>query len=315
MIVEGYNQARDLGTVDETIAALRQQEFDLSTVEIILAGSPEQVKGWANRFTEETQFHSIRAHSLEGAHYYLLKNAGALVATGEILAFTDSDVIPLPTWLPSLVDRIDGGAAATAGVTMFRPNSRLSPDSLLMLVIASVSWGWVMGESDERARGFMDHNFGILAEAFRQHQYDGQYGRVMASPLLFRALKNAGHGVVMVPLQRAGHQFSIRYWIRSLHFRYGYEVYHLRRVDGDYPNRWIRRFGPLEPVATLGWHMMLDVPRWFRYSRAAGVPRWKAVAAFPLLLSISAIARGIEVVGMYATMLAPKKMKKWSENV
>jgi cellulose synthase/poly-beta-1,6-N-acetylglucosamine synthase-like glycosyltransferase len=125
----------------KTIAALRQQQFDLSTVQIILAGSPEQVEGWGDRFEGETQFHSIRPHSLPGAHYYRLKNAGAQVAEGEILAFTDSDVIPAPSWLPSLVKGIEEGAVATAGITMFRPSAGLAPDSIVMLVLGCVTWG------------------------------------------------------------------------------------------------------------------------------------------------------------------------------
>jgi hypothetical protein len=161
----------------------------------------------------------------------------------------------------------------------------------------------------------MDHNFAIRAEAFREHNYETQYGRILASPLLFRALKNAGHSVWLVPMQRAAHHFTFRYWMKSLHFRYGYEVHQLRRVDQGYPNSWIRWFGLLEPVATMGWHMMLDVPRWFRYSQAAGVPACKAVLVLPLLVLVSAFARGFEMVGMYSTMLSPTKMRKRAENV
>jgi glycosyltransferase involved in cell wall biosynthesis len=204
VIVEGYNQSRDLGSADDTIAALRRQEFDLSTVEVILAGSPEQVEGWERRFAGESQFHSLRPYSLAGAHYYRLKNAGAMAATGEILAFTDSDVIPSPRWLASLVEAIDNGAVATAGITQFRPSSGLEPDSIVMMMVASVTWGWVVGKSPEAARGFMDHNLGIRADAFREIQYETQYGRILASPLLFRALQKAGKSVRLVGQQRAG---------------------------------------------------------------------------------------------------------------
>jgi hypothetical protein len=103
--------------------------------------------------------------------------------------------------------------------------------------------------------------------------------------------------------------------MKSLHFRYGYEVYQLRRMDEGYPVSWLRWFGPVEPIVSMGWHMMLDVPRWFRYAQASGLPAWKALGVLPLLLLISSFARSCEMVGMYSTMLWPVSMRSWAENV
>jgi hypothetical protein len=41
--------------------------------------------------------------SSPGSHYYALKNHGARVATGQIVVFIDSDVIPEPDWLSQIL--------------------------------------------------------------------------------------------------------------------------------------------------------------------------------------------------------------------
>jgi hypothetical protein len=63
------------------------------------------------------------------------------------------------------------------------------------------------------------------------------------------------------------------------------------------------------------WHILLDIPRWFRFSRHLGQSFPYRLACLPLLPILSTLGRGAEMVGMYATMINPEKMKKWAENV
>lgn len=319
VVIEGYNESRDLGTADETINALKHQDFPLGQVEVILVGSLAQTQDWQKRYAEGTPFFAVKTIDFEGAHYYELKNGGAKIAAGEIIAFTDSDVRPKPTWLRAIADGIHNGADVVVGPSLFRQESGFSPDSPLMRVLASITWGWVVGKrwqgAYRTAVGFMDHNVALRAEAFRQHQYRTEFGRVIASPLLYRSLANAGLSVLMQPQQQATHHFSWSYWLIKLHFRYGYEVFHLRRLDPNYPNQWIRRTGILEPLITMLWHVLLDGPKWLRFSGLLQTNRLYRLALLPVVMIFSAIAHTSEMVGMYATLLAPDRMKQWAETV
>lgn len=321
VVVESYNESRDLGLVDDTMAALATQDFPVDQMEIILVGSVEQAGHWEKLYVGNSNFHSVKAIAQDTLHYYELKNGGAEFASGHIIAFTDSDVLPRATWVSAIVSGIETGADVTVGPSLFhkRNGFTLQADCALMRAAASITWGWIMGKRINgdvpEARGFMDHNVALRTDAFRSHQYRTDFGRIIASPLLYRELVNAGLQVEVRPGQQAVHHFSWRYWLIGLHFRYGNEVYRLRRLDSDYPNQWISRTSIFEPLVTMAWHMMLDVPRWFRFARLLGTGPVYRLGFLPLLVVLSAAARGAEMAGMYATILAPDKMRKWAENV
>jgi hypothetical protein len=321
IVVEGYNESRDLGTVDNTMAALSAQDFPVKQMEIILVGSAEQAGHWEKRYVQNSYFHSVKVIAQDTLHYYKLKNGGAEIAAGNIIAFTDSDVQPRATWVSAIVGGIEAGADVTVGPSLFhkRNGFTLKADCPLMRAAASISWGWILGRRSNggipEARGFMDHNVALKADAFRAHPYRTEFGRVIASPLLYRELFKAGFRIVVQPAQQAAHHFSWRYWLISLHFRYGNEVFRLRRLDPDYPNQWISRTSIFEPLVTMAWHMMLDVPRWFRFAGLLGVGSFYSLGFLPLLILLSATARGTEMAGMYATMMAPEKMRQWADKV
>lgn len=319
VVVEGYNESRELGTASATMNALKQQDFPLDRVEVVLVGSPVQTDEWKRLYSNGTPFLSVKTVEIEKANYYELKNRGASIATGEIIAFTDSDVLPKPTWLSSAALAIANGADVVVGPSLFRNDRGFSPDSILMQVAASITWGWILGKNQggqlPQPVGFMDHNVIFRGETFRSHQYRTEFGRICASPLLYRAIANAGAKIVLHPKQQVAHYFSWRYWLVSLHFRYGYEVFALRRLDKDYPNQWIARTMILEPLVTMAWHVMLDIRRWFRFSRILEINWLRTGALLPVLTVMSVVARGAEMFGMYATLLAPNAMKQWAEKV
>jgi hypothetical protein len=161
----------------------------------------------------------------------------------------------------------------------------------------------------------MDHNIAFRAETFRLHPYRLDQGRLLGAPLLYRKLKDAGVKISFNPEQQVVHFFSWDFWLVKLHFRYGYEVYLLRRLDKAYPNQWISRTMIFEPLVTMAWHVLLDVPRWFRVSRLLGVNRIRRLTILPVLIALSTAARCAEMAGMYATIMAPTAMKRWAETV
>ena len=321
VIVEGYNESRELGQAINTLEALKEQDFPVDRVEVILLGSATQVKEWNERYASGSPFWGLQAIEAEGLTYLQLKNHGAQFASAEILAFTDSDVYPHRTWLSSLVEGIHGGGDVSIGLSLFKSADSWEWNRATRLAAACITWGWIVGKETDSSRGlpkpvgFMDHNFGLRAETFHRHQYNSQFGRLCGAPLLARSFLDGGARLVLQPKQRVTHYFSWWYWLKCLHFRYGYEVYMLRRLDKKYPNQWIARLTIFEPVMTMLWHMALDVPRWFRVSRLLAIHPIRRVFILPFIVGMSCLARGTEMVGMYSTMVARESMRKWAESV
>lgn len=323
IVIEGYNESKDQGVADDTILALTAQRYPLDSVELVLVGSKDQAQSWAQRFADPAPFAQVTAVAAEGESYYGLKNRGATLARGEIIVFTDSDVRPTPTWLGAIIEAMEAGADVSVGLSLFKDADGWSAKSVWRWMAVSITFGYILGPirrgtlawPEVTVRGFMDHNVAIRAAWFKNDQYRTEYGRVIASPLLFRTLKRAGARIILHPQQRIVHYFKWSYWLHKLHFRYGYEVYRLRRLDPDYPAQWISRTGIFEPLVTWIWHVVLDGPRWLRFSRLMGMPLLMRLVTLPAAMGLSVVARGTEAVGMVGTMIAPTAMRRWAESV
>jgi glycosyltransferase involved in cell wall biosynthesis len=313
VVVEGYNEAHHLGTAEDTIRALCGQDFPLGRVSVTLVGSSAQAAAWRARFTDPAPFLSVEAVTADEASYYQLKNIGGARVRGEVIAFTDSDATPERGWLAAIVEGIEEGADVVVGPSLFS-SERRGPESALMQAAASIAWGFVVKVRDERASGgFLSHNVAVRADSFRRHPYPQELGRTCGSPLLYRALAGARQKFALKPGQRVAHAFTWGWWLGTFHFRAGYEVYWIRRLDPAYPNHWIARTWLLEPPLTTLWHMLLDVPQWFRFAKLLRLGRARRLALLPLVVLLSAAARGSEMAGMYCTIFANERMKRWAE--
>ncbi|MCS6814396.1 MAG: glycosyltransferase [Cyanobacteria bacterium] len=321
VVVEGYNQAQEQGIVDNTLHALRHQDFPLDQVEVILVGSAYQLLEWQSLCYNPAPFQAIKLVDGGDAIYYELKNKGAAIATGDIIAFTDSDVCPQRRWLSSIVTTIRQGADASVGFSLFKRAKGWAAGSIVRQIAACITFAYVLGKirhwrsgqlPDVEVRSIVGHNVALRRELFQRCQYRIDQGRLLASPLLFSSVAQVGAIVALHPQQQVVHYFTWTYWVR-LHFRFGYEIYQLRRLDPVYPNQWIARMGILEPLVTLGWHMVLDIPRWLRFSCLLSMNPLQRWGLLPVVMGLSLVAHSAEMVGMYWTMVAPAAMKQWAE--
>lgn len=323
VVIEGFNESQEQGFADNTMAALKLQDYPLDRVEIILVGSRAQSAEWQESYCNDpAPFLSVKTVAADDALYYRLKNLGAQQATGEIIVFTDSDVCPKPTWISAFVEGIQSGADVSIGISLFKDLNGWTSRNILHKITVCITFAYILGKIFEHKRGqipnmeirgFVGHNVAMRTEVFRQSQFSTEFGRLIASPLLFLSLVKQGYDVVLHPKQQVVHFFEWGYWVR-LHYRFGYEVYQLRRLDKTYPNQWITKLGWLEPVATMLWHMLLDMPRWFRFSRLLEMPVLVRLGLFPVVVVLSTIARGAEMFGMFSTMRSPAAMKQWAES-
>ena len=310
--IEGYNETLEIGALEETLAALRAQLYPLDRVEVLLIGSSAQIKHWAAYEANPAPFAAIRAIDAGESRYYALKNRGARESAADILVFIDSDIAPLPGWLGSLVAAINAGATATCGPSLFRDGSLESSRRLPLLVAAAISWGFIVGKGG-RASGFLSHNLGFQRDAFERIGFREEFGRTLAGSVLLDEMNGAGIQPVFVPEQRVAHAFQWRWWFTRLHVRFGHEVYLLHRLNFRVVSRYARFLGPLDAIATPCWHVLLDFPKWWRYSGVLGVPLIKRLAGLILVLPCSFLARGGEMAGMVRTVFSEGRMRAFAE--
>ncbi len=108
------------GTIGPCVAAVRSQDFSGDPPEIIVVDD-----GSTDRTAEVAEREGARIVRLAGLGPAAARNRGATEGNGEILAFTDADCTPDPTWLKELVAPFaDPSVAATKGAYRTEQRSR-----------------------------------------------------------------------------------------------------------------------------------------------------------------------------------------------
>ena len=118
VIVPTFHDWERLGVC---LQALGAQTYPAHLIEVIVVNNdpsdvpPESLSLGKN----------VRLFSEEKAGSYAARNTGVSAASGNVLAFTDSDCIPDEEWLATGVDRLRNGAERVAGrVAMFAPSEQ-----------------------------------------------------------------------------------------------------------------------------------------------------------------------------------------------
>ena len=113
VVVPAYQRARYL---PHLFAAIGAQVYPASRMELIVVDNSSTddtefvVEAWAREMPFPVLFHR-KGNKGPAAS----RNAGARLARGQILAYTDSDCIPDPRWLVNAVKRLEAGADLVAG--------------------------------------------------------------------------------------------------------------------------------------------------------------------------------------------------------
>lgn len=114
VVIPAYNSER---TLAECVAACLAQSY--SDREIIVVDDGSQ-----DRTGEIAQSFPVRYLRQDNRGPAAARNAGARMASGEIVAFTDADCVPRPDWIEQLVSGFDSGDTAGVGGTYGIANPR-----------------------------------------------------------------------------------------------------------------------------------------------------------------------------------------------
>jgi glycosyltransferase involved in cell wall biosynthesis len=103
--------------LDRCLGALARQDVGASSFEVVVAddegsdATRTRVESLARRFPAPLRYVAVAGpHGPAAA-----RNAGWRAATGEVVAFTDDDCVPEPSWLREGLAALAGGAAAASG--------------------------------------------------------------------------------------------------------------------------------------------------------------------------------------------------------
>jgi len=219
--------------------ALAAQEYPTESFEVVVVddGSPVPLAPAVAEFASRLR---ARVHEQGNAGPAVARNAGARLASGDLLAFTDDDCVPARGWLRQLADTLAEHPEALVGGSVVNglPHDRFAQATQCLITFLYESYG------DESARRFFTSNnmavsrAGFMAAGGFDESFPFPGGedrelcerwRLQGRPLVLARSAVISHV----------HGMTLRSFV-SQHFNYGrgaYELHRRRSVDDT----------PLEP--------------------------------------------------------------------
>ena len=255
VVVVTYNSEQ---TVEETLSSLAGQTYPTDSYELIVVdgGSTDDTAARGEKY--DAAFHVV-----EGGTIGACRNHGVDVATGEYIAFTDSDCAVPATWLDSHVERIESRGDDIEGrddVTIAGvggPNRPFPTDPWFSKLVGSLQ-GTVFGSGGSPqsyaigevrlVRSVAACNVMYDAAIFDSHRYDDAVNVGEDAEFHFR-LSEAGYRFVFDPTIAVSHHLSSTFGSYCKKSRsYGYAMARIQRRHG----KVIRWYSALPSLALGG---------------------------------------------------------------
>jgi hypothetical protein len=170
------------------------------TPEIIFVYNPDDV--------EETHIRHLASLQLDdrynpqfiaspGSHFYELKNVGAERASGDVLVYVDSDVIPQEGWLSAIVSPfLDSETDMVLGHPYVEIDTRYK---------SAVAMFWFFPTEDEEYESYMACNVAFSRDTFMQHMFPDEESFRGQCNELQRRLEAAEKGLKNAPDAKVSH--------------------------------------------------------------------------------------------------------------
>jgi hypothetical protein len=256
----------------------------------------------AGRFAAPAGGFAPRLVEGAGLSYYEMKHLGAGQASGDILIFLDSDVVPEPGWLAAMLD-----AVLAPGVPIVCGNTYIDPVGLLGKAFA-LAWFFPLRATEtgltDREKCY-SNNLAIRAELYRDHPFIEVPGTTRAAmPQLRERL--AAQGIAMHKCRHAQvthpHPRGLAHFLKRA-LVHGRDIYLKTNHDAgrDLPRR---RLG--DTLAEIGRRYAAGMGRALREHRRVEL----TPAGVPAVLAIMSLYYLVFAAGSLATHLAPGPMSR-----
>jgi glycosyltransferase involved in cell wall biosynthesis len=288
VIVPTHGRPRQLATCLESLAQLQAPAGSFEVV-VVDDGSPEPLDGVVKPYHKRLDLTLLRQPNGGPGS---ARNAGAAVARGRFLAFTDDDCSPAPDWLVALARRFEKTPQRMIGGRTVNRLTR-NPYAMASQLIVDMVYAFY-NQDPEAARFFASNNMAVPADLFRRlGGFDGKSFRVASEDreLCDRWL-HLGHAMIYAPeaVVLHAHPLTLHTFCKQ-HFAYGRGawLYHRHRAS--------RGSGRLRDDFRFHTHL----PQLLR-EPLGRLPRAQA-RCIPLLLGIWQLAN---TAGFFAEMLWSK---------
>jgi hypothetical protein len=240
----------------------------------------------------------VAIHVAEGLDYYPLKNFGAAQATGELLLFVDSDVLPDDGWLAHLL-----GTFARPDVAVVCGQTYVAPTDLFARAFAL---GWTYRLPDRSGglfepRKFYANTIAFRTEVFRATGFPSIGKRTRgAASLLGQALRHRGISVWVNPQACVDHPppANLRHMaIRAL--AHGRDQY-MKHSEARHLSGLVRSVG------IAGGRLGRGCYRTVRGWRRVGLKPWQV----PIALAICCGYHALFALGGVLTHVSPTAMSR-----
>jgi glycosyltransferase involved in cell wall biosynthesis len=187
VVVCTYNGAATLEQCLRSLLALNYPDYEVIVVD---DGSTDHTRGILERFR------SVRAIHQENLGLSTARNVGLQAATGEIVAYTDSDCFADPDWLTHLVHQLQCTDAAAIGGPNLTPND----GRLAACMAACPGQPTHVLESDQLAEHIPGCNMAFHRDALEQIRgFDPQFCKAGDDVDVCWRLQQAGKWITFAP--------------------------------------------------------------------------------------------------------------------
>lgn len=284
-----------------TLAALAAQTWPAEAIETILVVdrdvAPEEVAALRR---ERAGLHIVTSPL---PNYFAAKNEGATASRGAFIALLDSDCVPAPDWVETLIARFDPSVQVVAGRTRYEDTGWGTR------ILSIPDFAYAFAAPDGTASGFNLNNVAFRRDIFLANPLDGRIRRNGACYLLFHQLRAQGARIVYEPGARTVHGLDIRGvgFLRK-HFDRGYDsiaAYHADSGNVLKGTPYVRRWGAFALPPIFLRRTALDWVNLVRQRRQMGFSR----LSLPLVLLLAASLRGTEFIGALVAALRPAHLE------